>query len=496
VTGAPFNPSQGFTVATGKPSSFIFCTEDGTVSGWNSTVNATNAKILVDNSATGAVYKACVVGGTTAAPLLYLANFGGGTVDVYDGTMTAVKNAGAFVDSTIPAGFAPFNVMVLGGKVYVSYAKQNAAKHDDVAGAGNGYVTVFDASGNLISHLIAKGPLNSPWGMQIAPASFGDFGGKLLVSNFGDGTINAFDPSTGALSGTLKDSTNHTLQITGLWDIQFGNGGRGGDTATLYFTAGIAGPYGEPAESHGLFGSIQAAPAFQTSSVVNAASYSATLAPNTWASIIGGGLSAFTRGLATTDISGNKLPTQMNGVSITVNNEAAYLSYVSPTQIDFLIPSDAAQGPAQIVLNNNGLTNAAQVNLSAVAPGMFWLTGNKYVAATHANGTLAAPANTISGVPSTPVKAGEILALYVNGLGPTSPAIVNGGVVTSPQPLVATASVTVGGMSATVLFAGLTETGVYQINIVVPQGLAAGDAPVVVSVGGGQSQANAMLSIS
>src|SRR5580704_8789056 len=135
---------------------------------------------------------------------------------------------------------------------------------DGVAGAGNGYGRSFDGSGNLLTQLISKGALNSPWGMQIAPASFGQFGGALLVANFGDGTINAFDPAKGTTLGTLQDTTSHPVTIPGLWGLLFGNGGSGGDTSTLYFTAGTPGPYGEPAESHVLFGSIQPPPVFTT----------------------------------------------------------------------------------------------------------------------------------------------------------------------------------------------------------------------------------------
>ena len=151
---------------------------------------------------------------------------------------------------TLPSGYAPFNIQNINGNLYVTYALQ-------VAGAGNGIVDVYDANGNFIKRLITDGSLNSPWGMAIAPIGlFGDFSGALLVGNFGDGTINAFDPLTGNSLGPLLDDTGNPLIIEGLWGLKFGNGGNGGDTNALYFTAGIPGITGGNIEDHGLFGSI------------------------------------------------------------------------------------------------------------------------------------------------------------------------------------------------------------------------------------------------
>src|SRR3984893_10750476 len=172
---------------------------------------------------------------------------------------------------------------------------------------------VFDMSGKLLTHLIAQGPLDSPWGMTIAPATFGDFANDLLVGNFGDGMIHAFDPNTGALLGTLNNTTGNPITIPGLWTLVFGNGGRGGDKATLYFTAGSHGPTDTVLETHGLFGSIQAAPSLETTGVQNAASFSGTIAPNTWVSIIGGALSPTTRSWLSADFVLGKLPTRLDG---------------------------------------------------------------------------------------------------------------------------------------------------------------------------------------
>ncbi len=485
VSGVIANATTSFTVATGKAASFIFCTEDGTVSGWNSSVNPTAAIVAVDNTKANSVFKGCVIGGTAAAPVLYVTDFRNGVVDMFDANFKPIPSTTAFLDPSIPTGFAPFGIANFGGKIYVTYAKQDAAKHDDVAGAGLGYVDVFDASGNLVTQLISKGLLNSPWGMQMAPSTFGQFSGALLVANFGDGTINAFDPTKGTPLGTLKDSTSHTLTIPGLWGLLFGNGGRGGDTSTLYFTAGIGGPYGENAESHGLFGSIQAPPSFTSTGVVNGASFQPPLAPNTWAMIVGGGLAASSRSWASTDLVGGNLPTSIDNVSVTVNGVAAQISFVGPSQVDFLIPPAAAVGPAQIqVISNEQASAVATVNLTLTAPGLFYLTGNKYVVSSHANGTVTGPTTLIPGA-TTPIKAGETISIFGTGLTVNTPGV---GAAALP-------SVTIGGLTALVTFAGQIDAGVTQINLVVPAGLPTGDAAVIATMGGQQSQANAFLSV-
>src|SRR5580692_824772 len=282
VTGVIFNPfasnANAFDVQTGKSSLFLFCSQDGVVTGWNQSVSGTKASILFDNSKSGAVYTGCALGGTAAAPYLFAANFNAGTVDVYDGNLNlnaAPYNTGSlplpystsspFSNPAIPAGFAPFNVQNINGVLFVTYAKQDAQKHTNVGGAGNGYVALFNLNGSLIANLISQGPLNSPWGMAIAPDNFGPFAGALLVGNFTDGKINAFNVTTGALLGTLDDTAGNPLAIPGLWSLNFGAGAQGEDPGTLYITAGIGGgPNNDPVESHGLFASIQAAPAFQT----------------------------------------------------------------------------------------------------------------------------------------------------------------------------------------------------------------------------------------
>lgn len=253
-TGTVFNPTGALPIAPGGPNSvFLFATEEGTIAGWHPSLG-TSAATLVDNSGAGAIYKGLAVSGTGATARLYAANFHAGTVDAFDANFAPILG-GAFVDPTLPAGYAPFNVQNIGDKLYVSYALQDAAGEDDVPGPGNGFVNVFDTDGSLLNRFISDGQLNSPWGMALAPATFGSFGGSLLVGNFGDGAIDAYDPATGVFLGALHREDGTPLQIPGLWGLTFGNGGSGGDPNLLYFAAGIPGP-GGALEDHGLFGSI------------------------------------------------------------------------------------------------------------------------------------------------------------------------------------------------------------------------------------------------
>jgi len=256
-TGQVFNGTPAFEVSPGNPALFIFATESGTISGWNPQVDAGNAKLTVDRSASGAVYKGITLGSNASGPLLYAANFGAATIDVFDGNFQPTTVSGGFIDPNLPAGFAPFNIKRIGRKLYVTYAVQDSSKHDDVSGAGNGFVNIFDADGTLVQRLVSNGPLNSPWGITLAPDFFGDYSNTLLVGNFGDGSVNAFDPFTGNYLGVLQDSNGNPISISGLWALQFGNGHNGGDANTLYFTAGISG--GGSVEDHGLLGSIQVA---------------------------------------------------------------------------------------------------------------------------------------------------------------------------------------------------------------------------------------------
>jgi uncharacterized protein (TIGR03118 family) len=256
-TGVVFNASAGFVVHKDKasgPSRFLFATEDGLIAGWSPAADATHALVAVDRSAAGAVYKGIALGAGGSGQLLYATDFHNARVDVFDANFNpAGLMANAFADRRIPAGFAPFGIQAIGGDVYVTYAKQDAQRHDDVAGAGLGYVDVYDADGHLLHRVASRGALNAPWGIALAPAGFGPFGGSLLIGNFGDGRINAYDPVFRFPLGGLRGSDHRPIQIQGLWGIAFGNGFSDQPADTLFFAAGPGG------EAHGLYGRLDAA---------------------------------------------------------------------------------------------------------------------------------------------------------------------------------------------------------------------------------------------
>ncbi len=260
-TGIVYNSSisgnsGSFVLPDGAPASFIYATLGGTIEGWD-TASAGSTVIEYDGGASGAVYTGLALGAdSTGNFFLYAADFSNGTVDVFDHGFNKITPAGGFTMPTgVPAGFAPYgiqNIAASGGttQIYVSYAQQNAAKNAAVPGAGAGYVAVFDADGNFIKLLISGGSLNAPWGMALAPSSFGGVGGALLVGNFGDGKINAYNASTGVLTGALVGSSGSPVVISGLWGIAFGNGANGLSTTTLYFTAGANN------EADGVYGTV------------------------------------------------------------------------------------------------------------------------------------------------------------------------------------------------------------------------------------------------
>lgn len=258
-TGIVFNASTGFVVTKGSTSGasrFIFATEDGLIAGWAPNVDSTHAITAVDNSAsTGAVYKGLALSAGGSGSLLYAADFHNNRIDVFDNAFKSVTlSPGAFTDPKLPMGFAPFGLQAINGNIYVSYAKQDADKHDDVQGQGLGFVDVFDPNGNLIRRVVSRGRLNAPWGMTLAPAGFGKFSNRLLVGNFGDGRINAYDLATGEFVGRLKGTDHRPIQIDGLWGIAFGNGFLSQPVNTLFFAAGPGD------EQHGLYGRIDLAP--------------------------------------------------------------------------------------------------------------------------------------------------------------------------------------------------------------------------------------------
>jgi uncharacterized protein (TIGR03118 family) len=259
-TGQVFNSdASAFVVSDSHGNSgsslFLFDTENGTIDGWSPGVNpngsnpSTVTEVARDNGA-NAVYKGMAIAKSSVGTTLYATNFRSGRVEAYDSTFTPVElPGGLFVDPKLPAGYGPFGIAVIRGKLYVSFAKQDATLHDDVAGPGNGFVDVFGRNGKFIQRLITRGALDSPWGMALAPASFGQFGGDLLVGNFGDGHINVYDPTSGTRLGQLRGSNGQPIVIDGLWGLMFGNGNAAG-TGQLLFSAGPDG------ESHGLLGKI------------------------------------------------------------------------------------------------------------------------------------------------------------------------------------------------------------------------------------------------
>jgi uncharacterized protein (TIGR03118 family) len=248
-TGTVFNYTTGFQVS-GKPSIFLFVTEDGTISGWNPTVNLTSA-IITKNRAGRGIFKGCAIAQTKHGAFLYVADFFTRGILVFDSTFNRVHfDDWAFRDPGVPRSYAPFNIQNVGGNLVVTFAKLKQGSTDEEHGDGLGYVSVFDAKGRLIQRL-KRGPwLNAPWGVVASPGDFGAFSHRLLIGNFGDGHINAFNSVTGRFEGQLLDSTSQPLSIHGLWALSFGNAGAAGSAIEMYFTAG------PNHEANGLLGKI------------------------------------------------------------------------------------------------------------------------------------------------------------------------------------------------------------------------------------------------
>jgi uncharacterized protein (TIGR03118 family) len=258
-TGAVFSgiPGQFQVGTTANPttlgtSNFVFSTEAGTIRAWRG--GSTAALVTVPNTS-DAIYKGLAISNGTPGPRLYATDFHNARVDVFDGSWHMVNDPGAFVDPDLESGYAPFGIQTIGSRVFVTYAKQDADAEDEIAGQGRGFVEVYDLTGNFLGRVAEHGQLNAPWGVAPAPGSFGRFGGDLLVGNFGDGQINAYEEEADGTfdhRGTLRDSDGKKLMIDGLWALEFGNAGANGTPDQLFFTAG------PDDESHGLFGTITA----------------------------------------------------------------------------------------------------------------------------------------------------------------------------------------------------------------------------------------------
>lgn len=240
-TGIVFSGASSFPVSqsgvTGS-SAFIFATLAGTIAAWSPTVNLTNAVTAYDDATGGAEYTGLAIGSDSGAARIYAADFHNNKVDVFDSGFQKLATTGRFTDPALPAGFAPFGIQAIGGNIVVSYAQQDSTARFSVHGSGLGFVDVYDASGNLKKRLASGGALNAPWGIALAPANFGRFSNTLLVGNFGDGTIHAYDLQSGALVGALTQSGGTPITIPGLWGIAFGNGVKEQPTNTLFFAAG------------------------------------------------------------------------------------------------------------------------------------------------------------------------------------------------------------------------------------------------------------------
>jgi len=255
-TGMVWNPTTSFLVpGTALPATFIWATEDGTISAWTGTQPDTSHAVLAVDNSPGAVYKGLVFGTNPHGVFLYATDFRGGKISVFAGNgssgfraSTSTEITGSFSDPELPPGYAPFGIQNIDGNLFVTYALQNAMKHDDVAGPGHGFVDVYDTEGNLLQRFASGRPLNSPWGLARASFGFGRFSGDILIGNFGDGQINAFT-SNGDSHGTLRTGHGKPLTIDGLWSLTLG-GGRNSNSDVIYFTAGPNG------ETDGQFGTV------------------------------------------------------------------------------------------------------------------------------------------------------------------------------------------------------------------------------------------------
>jgi uncharacterized protein (TIGR03118 family) len=249
-TGQTFNDTTGFVVpGTTSPALFMFAGENGDLAAWNQSVSPNTEAVSVGHIP-DAVFKGLALVHSPFGPLLLASDFHAGTVDVFDSTFTQLAVPGLFADPRLPRGYAPFNIAQIGDRVFVTYAKQDAARHDDVAGEGHGFIDEYTTYGLLLRRFASRDALNSPWGMVVAPSTFGSLAGDLLVGNFGDGRIHAFDLRTGDREATLRGANHHALVIDGLWALILGDPTFAG-ADTVVFSAG------PDEEKHGLLGLLQ-----------------------------------------------------------------------------------------------------------------------------------------------------------------------------------------------------------------------------------------------
>lgn len=496
-TGTARNANAAaFRVDEATAGTFVLVTEDGLI-----TIRSGPQNIIkVGNSGKGAVYKGVAL--SNNPDFIYAANFNSGKIEVYDGTWQPATLPGNFTDPQVPEGFAPFNVWNLGGKLYVTYAKQDAAKRDDVAGPGNGFVAVFDLNGNLLQHLVSGGALNSPWGVAIAPDSWGDFAGALLVGNFRDGVMNAYNLSNGSLLGQVRDASGNPIVNIGLWALYFGIGGNSGDPNKLFFTAGISA--GDGIESHGLVGVISvgvtpgAPPSVNDNGVVNGASFAAggnQVAPGAIVSVFGSNLTDGTScvhsaGCDPTFDNTKHLRTSMSGAQIIINNDLFHpvpIFAATPTQLNFQVPVELTGTSFTIQVKVNGQASALKtIQVAPITPGIFAFNS-------QGTGAGAITHNDNAGTPisdSSPAAPGETIVIYATGLGSVTPSVATGTTATGLTATVAAPTVTIDGVPAQVSFSGLAPccVGLNQINVVLPSNVrTSANVNVSVSIGGKQS---------
>jgi len=491
-TGKPTGQVQNATGAAFKLSnnanaSFIFASEDGLITAWNNAIGKI-AEIKIDNSSKNAVYKGLAIGTSDAGGTLYGANFRSGKIDTWGPGFVPVTLAGSFADSQVPAGYAPFNIWNIGNKLYVEYAKQDKNQFLDEGGPGAGYVAVFDLNGNLITHLVSGGVLNSPWGVAIAPAGWGAFGGALLVGNFGDGRINAFDATKGTFLGTLQNTDGSPIAISGLWGMVFGTGTRA-DVNTLYFCAGMPNGSSIP---RGLLGTI--APPSAVTAVGNAASWQISpIAPGEIIVIGGQTVGAVPLTSATIPATGS-IGTTLANVTVTINGVKAPIFYTSGSITSVIVPnSPIPSASASVVVQTPGQTTSAfTVPMAQSSPGLFALNaaGTGQLVAMNQDGSLNSSTNA--------AVAGSIVTLYATGTGSTNPATVTGAIQTEAAAPFLKTTVTLGGKDAPVVYAG-TPAGVFSgltlVQAIVPSGLTAGAVPVVLTSGSASTTQTVTISV-
>jgi len=229
---------------------FIYATEEGTIDAWATANKNRHPVVVADRSSLGSSYKGLALAKVGNTPFLYAANFSRGRIDVFDSTFKVVRLSGGFVDPKLPRNYSPFNIQKIGSQLFVAYAKHNTGDSEEIAGASTGVIDIFNTDGTFVKRFAAGKTLNAPWGMAQAPSNFADFSNDILIGNFGDGRISAFDRVTGAFQGQLQDSGGDAIEIDGLWGLAFGNGKAGTLKNGLYFTAGI------DDEAHGLYGRL------------------------------------------------------------------------------------------------------------------------------------------------------------------------------------------------------------------------------------------------